>query len=263
MDGFDSRRPPHGYSVGLMTEYMAEMTGHLLGRHTPLSTNFGGMLYGILATTQLPGSTLLLSLLYLARRLHARRIGVSAGRAAASLPPAIASETQAWQLLVVAIVLSSKILDDHPYTNASWATAAALRRRQLDALERSWLADVGWSLHVDLDADRGYSTWISNWQRWLGRRAAQLSRDLTTAWLPRTYASTAALTAAHASPGPLPPIEPAAAETCPTWPRLLSSSVGTQHALDREATLERPVQQSRFTEIFFSRTLVENSHGGS
>ncbi|OAA66842.1 hypothetical protein SPI_01418 [Niveomyces insectorum RCEF 264] len=175
----DSRCPPYGYSVGLMTEYIVKASCFLLGRRPSQCVSFGILLYGFLARTQLPGTTILLGLLYLSRRVEDGRLFLRAGmaqslRTTTPLPAAV-PETQAWQQLVVAIVLGSKYLDDNSFGNASWAMASSKPQRLLDAMELEWLDDADWRLHIDLDYDNDYGAWIASWQDWLLQRTTQMT----------------------------------------------------------------------------------------
>jgi hypothetical protein len=173
----DSRRPPYGYSVGLMTEYVAEMTGCLVMDPKPLSASFCTSLYCLLEYTKLPGATVLLGLAYLSKRIQIRPLATGPAR------PAV-SEDEAWKMLAVAMMLGSKYLDDGTYTNTSWADVSGIPKTDLDRLEREWLGAVHWSLYVDLDLDPAYSAWIASWQGWLVTKSIQMTQNVTAAWLP-------------------------------------------------------------------------------
>lgn len=173
----DSRRPPYGYSVGLMTEYVAEMTGCLAMDTTPASASFCTSLYSLLECTKLPGATVLLGLAYLSKRIETLPLANRLAR------PAV-SEDEAWQMLTVAMMLGSKYLDDGTYSNTSWADVSDIPKADLDRLEREWLRAVHWSLYVDLDLDPAYSAWIASWQGWLVTKSIQMTQNVTAAWLP-------------------------------------------------------------------------------
>ncbi|CAK7206338.1 cyclin-like protein [Sporothrix eucalyptigena] len=173
----DSRRPPYGYSVGLMTEYVAEMTSRLVMSPTPFSARFHILLYGLLTQTELPDTTILLGLTYLSKRMPTLPMPIEATQ------PVVA-EREAWEMLVVAVMLGSKYLDDGTYKNKTWAIVSDIPRADLDRLERQWLGTVEWSLRVNLDSDTAYWGWIANWQNWLCSKARQMKLNLIAAWLP-------------------------------------------------------------------------------
>ncbi|CAK7237038.1 hypothetical protein SBRCBS47491_009841 [Sporothrix bragantina] len=174
MAGKTGRRPPYGYSVGLMAEYVAEMANNLVLARAPSSAKLCTLLYGLLAETRLPGATVLLGMTYFSKRVKM----LCLARRVERLP---VSEADQWHLLVVAIVLGSKFLDDVTYSNTSWAEVSAVPKAELGKLERDWLGAVRWSLFVDLDLDDDYNAWIASWQGWLYTKSFQMTQNVSAA----------------------------------------------------------------------------------
>ena len=109
----------------------------------------------VLSSTRLPSSTVLLGLLYLSKRLAilSRKGDYTAG------------EVDVNSILVVALILSSKFMDDNTFQNKSWSEVSGLRLERLNRTEFLWLSDIKWDLHVDLDDPDGFNLW---WQHWTG-----------------------------------------------------------------------------------------------
>ncbi|CAK7238179.1 cyclin-like protein [Sporothrix eucalyptigena] len=211
----DSRRPPYGYSIGLMTEYVAEMISCLVLDSTPVSARFHTSLYALLVQTELPGATVLLGLTYLSRRTQTLPIATRAERPAEA-------EDRAWRMLAVAVMLGSKYLDDGTYDHTSWAAVSAISKANLNRLEREWLEAVHWCLFVNLDLDEAYNAWITSWQGWLYTKTVQMTQNLTAAWLPVS---------------PVPPYAPSLAEV----PIFFLAGQGDRHGSGSTAWLRTPV----------------------
>ena len=123
---------------------------------TTVSASFRNYVQGILNSTRLPSSTILLGLHYLAERmsmLSARGVYTS-------------STGHLYHMLTTALMLGSKFLDDNTFQNRSWAEVSKVPVKELNTLELEWLLDIKWNLHIDLSDPKGFSAWFQRWNMW-------------------------------------------------------------------------------------------------
>lgn len=106
----------------------------------------------ILSSTRLPSSTILLGLVYLKERM-------------AMLNPVAPSRDPLFfhRMLTIALLLASKFLDDNTFQNKSWSEVTGLPVIDLNALEKTWLEEIGWHLHVDPEGTKGFSQYKLMW----------------------------------------------------------------------------------------------------
>lgn len=162
------------YEMDQMTEYVAEMAQSmyaLLSSNicladidiprsvlpaTTVSPSFRKFVAGLLTSTRLPSTTILLGLTYLARRmsmLNARG-------------PQKIHENQLWRMLTVGLLLGSKFLDDNTFQNRSWADVSGIAVVELNTLEQDWLSAMNWDLYVDHDKTEDFMAWLASWPSW-------------------------------------------------------------------------------------------------
>ena len=151
-----------------MTDYVAEMTQRLLMPNTPVSPPFRKFVSGLLSSTRLPSTTILLGLNYLSKRIN---ISMGAGH----LKTADAGQT--WRWLTIGLVLGSKFLDDNTFQNRSWSEVSGISVAELNRLEYEWLVAIEWDMYVNLDVDDSYNAWLANWDKW--RRDNNKERNAT------------------------------------------------------------------------------------
>jgi len=119
----------------------------------------------VLSATRLPSATILLSLSYLALRIH----GLSArGR----LEPL---EKDLYKTLTVGLILGSKFLDDNTFQNKSWAEVSHINVVELNQAERDWLDAFKFKLHYDPEAVDGFKTWQEKWRAYKTRPALPIT----------------------------------------------------------------------------------------
>lgn len=106
----------------------------------------------ILSSTRLPSSTILLGLVYLKERVSMPNF------AAAPRDPLFFH-----RMLTIALLLASKFLDDNTFQNKSWSEVTGLAVAELNALEKTWLEEIGWHLHVDPEGTKGFSQYKLMW----------------------------------------------------------------------------------------------------
>ncbi|KAL8843295.1 MAG: hypothetical protein Q9170_000153 [Blastenia crenularia] len=120
----------------------------------------------VLSSTRLPSSTILLGLHYLATRMNM----LSSGGHYPS------GKGQVYRLLITALLLGSKFLDDNTFQNRSWSEVSNISVSKLNVLEIEWLVAIGWNLHVDPEDSQGFILWRLHWQRWKANRL-EMSRN--------------------------------------------------------------------------------------
>lgn len=161
------------YQIDDMADYVAEMTQRLVDNagntgNTPVTPDFRKFVYGILSSTRLPHTTILLGMNYFANRIDGLE----------SVPRGF----HMWRYLTVALLLGSKFLDDNTFQNKSWSDVSGIEVIDLNTIEHTWLEDIEWSLFVDLDNNEAYNAWLTNWKNWSAERklkAARLSAQPT------------------------------------------------------------------------------------
>ncbi|KAH8808153.1 putative meiotically up-regulated gene 80 protein [Xylogone sp. PMI_703] len=129
------------YEVDQMTDYVAEMAQRLVLPGTPVSPAFRKFVSGLLSSTRLPSTTILLGMNYLARHVNMLK-----ARGALK-----SSDGQVWRMLTVGLLLGSKFLDDNTFQNRSWS---------------EWLDAISWNLYVNLDESKDFNAWLKSWNDW-------------------------------------------------------------------------------------------------
>lgn len=155
------------YEVSQMTDYVAEMTQRLCNPNSPVSSQFRKFVSGLLSSTRLPSTTILLGMNYLARRMNMLN---AAG-------PYKTNEGQVWRLLTIGLLLGSKFLDDNTFQNRSWSEVSNIPVAELNTLEHEWLESITWDLYVNLDESKDFKAWLENWNTW--RESKNLERTAT------------------------------------------------------------------------------------
>lgn len=90
------------------------------------------------------------------------------------LPVTQRSAGHVYRMLTIALLLASKFLDDNTFQNKSWAEVTGLPVVELNTLEREWLEEMGWNLHVDPTGKKGFEIWRQTWEHW--REAGAVSK---------------------------------------------------------------------------------------
>lgn len=155
------------YEVDQMTDYVAEMAQRIVLPGSPVSPAFRKFVSGLLTSTRLPSTTILLGMNYLARRMNMLN---AAG-------PYKATDGQVWRMLTIGLLLGSKFLDDNTFQNRSWSEVSGIAVSELNTLEHEWLGAIGWSLYVNLDESKDFSAWLQSWSDW--RETKNLQRKAT------------------------------------------------------------------------------------
>lgn len=158
------------YEVDQMADYMSEMAQRLVAPNTPVTTAFQKFCSGLLSSTRLPSTTILLGLNYLARRINQPN----------SAHLQNSSEGQVWRMLTVGLLLGSKFLDDNTFQNRSWSEVSGIPVTELNSMEAQWLVSIDWYLYVNLDTSQDFQAWLESWRTWKQtkdiQRAATLER---------------------------------------------------------------------------------------
>ncbi|RDL42205.1 Uncharacterized protein BP5553_02184 [Venustampulla echinocandica] len=155
------------YEVSQMTDYVAEMAQRLCNPGSPVTPAFRKFVSGLLSSTRLPSTTILLGMNYLARRMNMLN-GVA---------PYKASDGQVWRMLTIGLLLGSKFLDDNTFQNRSWSEVSGISVAELNTLEHEWLEAMTWNLYVNLDESKDFKAWLQSWNDW--REAKNIERTAT------------------------------------------------------------------------------------
>lgn len=159
------------YEVDQMTDYVAEMAQRLVLPATPTtSPAFRKFVSGLLTSTRLPSTTILLGMNYLARRMNQLN--------AAPTGPFKANDGQVWRMLTIGLLLGSKFLDDNTFQNRSWSEVSGIPVSELNTLEHEWLSGMEWSLYINLDESKDFKAWIQSWNDWRETKNMQRSATL-------------------------------------------------------------------------------------
>ncbi|KIW08494.1 uncharacterized protein PV09_01389 [Verruconis gallopava] len=142
------------YDMEEMTDFVTEKAQQLVQSSRPSHTAFRAWVNSVLCATRLPSATIVLSLHYLS--------GHMARLAATSQPNH--SENFIYRLLTVALIMGSKFLDDNTFINRSWADVSGIDIRTLNQMEREWLAELDWKLHIDPAEHNGFNAWMQHWK---------------------------------------------------------------------------------------------------
>jgi hypothetical protein len=157
------------YEVPQMTDYVSEMTQRLCNPDKAVSADFRKFVSGLLSSTRLPSTTILLGMNYLSRRVNE----LSGGVTGVFTP----TEGETWRLLTIGLLLGSKFLDDNTFQNRSWSEVSGIPVKELNVLESAWLSDIKWNLYVNLDKSKDFKAWIENWNAW--REIKNIRRNAT------------------------------------------------------------------------------------
>lgn len=156
------------YEVDQMTDYVSEMAQRLIIPGSPVSPAFRKFVSGLLSSTRLPTTTILLGMNYLARRVN--MLSVAGG-----FKP---SDGEVWRMLTIGLLLGSKFLDDNTFQNRSWSEVSGIAVAELNSLEHKWLESIRWDLYVNLDESKDYNAWLQNWRNWLEQKNLQRTATL-------------------------------------------------------------------------------------
>lgn len=155
------------YEVDQMTDYVAEMAQRIVLPGSPVSPAFRKFVSGLLTSTRLPSTTILLGMNYLARRDNGMKV-------TGGPKP---TDGQVWRMLTIGLLLGSKFLDDNTFQNRSWSEVSGIAVSELNALESEWLTAMDWTLYVNLDESDDFNAWLRSWNEW--RDAKNLQRKAT------------------------------------------------------------------------------------
>ncbi|KAK9316331.1 hypothetical protein V1522DRAFT_268629 [Lipomyces starkeyi] len=142
------------YSLDVMADFLCTMASGIMGFKTPPTQAFLKFTHQILSSTRLPGSTIILSLVYLSKRCEVQM-------------PSSYDHSAQYQLLIVSLILANKFNDDNTFTNKSWAEVTGLPIKDLTRVESNWLKLINWKLNL-CDADMiVWNKWNSLWVEFL------------------------------------------------------------------------------------------------
>ncbi|KAM0322200.1 hypothetical protein ACHAQA_009690 [Verticillium albo-atrum] len=119
-----------------------------LTKHAVPYAAFKKWAYGVLSTTQVTQSVILLALLFV-YRLKMTNPAVK-GRSGSE-----------YRLLTVALMLGNKFLDDNTYTNKTWAEVSGISVQEIHVMEVEFLSNMRYSLLTTKD----------EWEDWLSKLA--------------------------------------------------------------------------------------------
>lgn len=156
------------YEMDQMTDYVADMAQSIVMPGSKVSPAFRKFVSGLLSSTRLPSSTILLGLNYLARRMSMLN----------SPTARKTSDGQVWRMLTIALLLGSKFLDDNTFQNRSWSEVSGIAVAELNALEKEWLQAIEWNLHVDPVTDTDFHSWLASWASWKETKNKQRNATL-------------------------------------------------------------------------------------
>ncbi|KAM0280218.1 hypothetical protein ACHAQH_004176 [Verticillium albo-atrum] len=126
----------------------ASATVPKLTKHAIPYPAFKKWAYGVLSTTQVTQSVILLALLFV-YRLKMTNPAVK-GRSGSE-----------YRLLTVALMLGNKFLDDNTYTNKTWAEVSGISVQEIHVMEVEFLSNMRYSLLATKD----------EWEDWLAKLA--------------------------------------------------------------------------------------------
>lgn len=157
------------YEIDQITEYVAEMAQRIVLPTSPVSPGFRKFVSGLLSSTRLPSTTILLGMNYLARRMNILN---------AASPSYKATDGIVWRMLTIGLLLGSKFLDDNTFQNRSWSEVSGIPVEELNKLEHEWLEAMGWSLYVNLDESDDFQAWLQSWADWRENKNMQRKATL-------------------------------------------------------------------------------------
>jgi len=156
------------YEIDQITEYVAEMAQRIVLPTSPVSGAFRKFVQGLLSSTRLPSTTILLGMNYLARRMNMLN---AAG-------PYKATDGVVWRMLTIGLLLGSKFLDDNTFQNRSWSEVSGIAVSELNTMEHEWLEAMEWNLYVNLDTSKDFNAWLESWSEWRERKNIQRKATL-------------------------------------------------------------------------------------
>ncbi|KAK9247351.1 hypothetical protein V1506DRAFT_73779 [Lipomyces tetrasporus] len=136
------------YSLDVMADFLCTMASGIMGFKNPPPQAFLKFTHQILSSTRLPGSTIILALVYLCKRCEVQT-------------PSSYDHSAQYLLLIVSLILANKFNDDNTFTNKSWAEVTGLQIGELTRVESNWLKLINWKLNLG-DAD------MIVWNKWNG-----------------------------------------------------------------------------------------------
>jgi hypothetical protein len=157
------------YELSQMTDYVAEMAQRLCIPDSSVSPAFRKFVSGLLSSTRLPRTTILLGMNYLARRVNMLN---------AQPTPPKTSDGQVWRMLTIGLLLGSKFLDDNTFQNRSWSEVSGISVAELNKLEHEWLESISWNLYVNLDESKDFKAWLQSWEDWRATKNIQRTATL-------------------------------------------------------------------------------------
>jgi hypothetical protein len=175
------------YEMDQMTDYVSEMAQEMYALlcdpqisltdidiarsvmpRSKVSPAFRKFVSGLLSSTRLPSSTILLGLNYLAKRMSMLN----------TPKPYKTTDGQVWRMLTIALLLGSKFLDDNTFQNRSWSEVSGIPVSELNTLETEWLLAIDFRLHVDPVTDSDFHLWLGSWANWKETKNKQRSATL-------------------------------------------------------------------------------------
>ncbi|EPQ27206.1 uncharacterized protein PFL1_05129 [Pseudozyma flocculosa PF-1] len=114
----------------------------------------------LLSTTQVSKSVILLALLYI-HRLKSRHPGLRG------------EEGSEFRLFITALMLGNKFLDDHTYTNKTWAELSGIELKDITRMEVEFWLGLSMSIYV---SDVDFRHWIKTLEQLAQRRQQALIR---------------------------------------------------------------------------------------
>ena len=147
------------YDLNVMAEFLANVSCNFINIAKPWAS-LTMFVEKVLNQTRLPSSTVILGITYLAKRL-----GYDTPMDQDPTAPIIPT-TKLYEYLTISLLLANKFLDDNTFTNTSWSDISGIARQDINVMERDWLKKLGYSLHVDPLAQKGWRTWHKAWETW-------------------------------------------------------------------------------------------------
>lgn len=168
------------YEMEEMTDFVGTMAQSLvLGQltHEKLLPSYRKFVYQILSSTRLPSSTILLGLVYLRERM-----GTSTQMNGMK-------QDNVYRMLTISLLLASKFLDDNTFQNKSWSEVTNIPVQELNLLEKEWLRDIRWNLHVDPEGTKGFSQYKNLWDAWIKKKVSPPLAPIDTNMRARSHST--------------------------------------------------------------------------
>lgn len=119
---------------------------------------FGRFLKHVLKTTKISCTVLILSLKFAQQFLH--RYRTQDTRFCAGL------ESNQFRLFVISLLLADKYSEDHPYTNESWSSMSGIPVKDVNTMERAFLALMQHGLYIHEVEFREWTKSLQNLCKW-------------------------------------------------------------------------------------------------